>query len=271
MKLNLAKTLAALVLASVASAQDVQPSLSCDQSTWRVNGLETYCKMVEIPADFAGALNVKSGNGAVAIRGWDQSGILVRAKIQTAADSVLAAMAFADRIAIEVGGGQAQAVGPQSTITSSWSVSWEIFVPRAADLTLTAGNGAVAIENVTGNIKFSVGNGAVSLVNLGGQVEGSVGNGAIAIMLGGDHWDGVGLNVKTGTGAISIHVPQGYSAHFDAMTTMGTISTNYPVHVSRGKWGILNLGGSLSFDAGSGGAPIRVTATMGAITIEAEQ
>ena len=93
MKLNLAKTLAALVLASVASAQDVQPSLSCDQSTWRVNGLETYCRMVEIPTDFAGSLNVKSGNGAITMRGWDQSGVLVRAKIQTAADSVSDAMA----------------------------------------------------------------------------------------------------------------------------------------------------------------------------------
>ena len=90
------------------------------------------------------------------------------------------------------------------------------------------------------------------------------------MMLGGDHWDAAGLNVKTGNGAISIPVPQGYSAHFDATTTVGVISTNYPVQVSKGKWGILNLGGLLSFEAGSGGAPIQVSTTVGSIRIEAE-
>lgn len=263
MKHIVGKALAALVLVSAASAQ----SLQCDQSVWRINGLATFCKMMEIPADFTGLIDVKSGNGAITIRGWDDPGVLVRAQIQTAAGSPFDAAALADRIAIDVSGGHVQASGPQSTVHQNWSVNWEIFVPHATDLTLTVGNGAIAINDITGHIQFNVGNGAVSLTNPSGQVEGVVGNGAIAITLGGDHWDGAGLNVKTATGAISIHVPEGYSAHFDASTTVGVISTNYPVAVSKSKWGIPGLGGTLSFDAGSGGAPIHVSTTVGAIKI----
>jgi DUF4097 and DUF4098 domain-containing protein YvlB len=260
-------TFAALLLVSVASGQGPQPSLDCDNGTWRVNGLETYCKMVEIPADSAGALNVKSGNGSITVRVWDNPGVLVRAKVQTAAATALEAMLFADRITIAVAGTQVQANGPQSTYTLNWSVSWEVFVPRAMDLNLTAGNGAINVSDVAGHLQFSVGNGAVSLTNLAGQVEGAAGNGAITMMLGGDHWDGAGVNVKTGNGTITVHVPQDYSAHFDASTSIGTISTNYPVHVSRSKWGFPGLGGSLSFDAGAGGAPIRVSTGIGTIKI----
>jgi DUF4097 and DUF4098 domain-containing protein YvlB len=261
------KIIATLALAAAASAQG---TLSCDQPGWHINGLDTFCKMVEVPADFAGSINVKSVNGAIAIRGWDEAGVLVRAKVQTAATSESEAAALADRISIEVAAGKVQATGPQTTSHLNWSVSWEIFLPHNADVTLGTANGAIAISDVTGRIQFNISNGAVALDRLGGNVDGSVSNGAIAITLGGDHWDGAGLTVKTSTGAIAVHVPHEYSAHFEAVTTVGTISTNYPVTVSRGKWGIPGLGGSLSFDAGAGGAPIRVSATVGAIRIVTE-
>jgi DUF4097 and DUF4098 domain-containing protein YvlB len=261
------KIIATLALAAAASAQG---TLQCDQPGWSINGLDTFCKMVEVPADFSGSINVKSGNGAIVIRGWDEPGVLVRAKIQTAATSVFDAVALADRVSIEVAAGKVQATGPQTTTHLSWSVCWEIFLPHNADLTLATLNGAITISDITGRIQFSVSNGAVAVDRLGGNVDGSVSNGAIAITLGGDHWDGAGLTVKTSTGAIAVHVPHAYSAHFEASTTVGTISTNYPVSVSRGKWGIPGLGGSLAFDAGAGGAPIRVSTTVGAIRIVEE-
>jgi len=258
---------AGLALAGAAFAQG---TVQCDSPGWRINGMETFCKMVEIPAAFNGSLSVKSGNGVTLIRGWDEAGVLVRAQIQTTAASVYDAIALADRIAIDATAGQVQAMGPQTTTHLSWGVSWEIFVPHSADVSLAAVNGAIAISDVTGRIQFSVTNGAVTLERLGGQVDGTAVNGAIAITLGGDHWDGTGLTVKTSTGAIAVRVPHDYSAHFEAATTVGTISTNYPVNTSGGKWGIPGLGGSLSFDAGAGGVPIRVSTVVGAVRIVAE-
>jgi DUF4097 and DUF4098 domain-containing protein YvlB len=264
--------MAAMALAAAAPAQSTQPNLQCDSGSWVVNGLESFCKIVDTPAPFLGALSVKSGNGAITIRAWDEATVFVRARIDTAAASVFEAMEAANQIAISVSGTQVQASGPPSTFTRNWNVSWEILVPRNADLSVTTGNGAIAISDVNGRIDFKAGNGAVSLTNLAGEVTGSTGNGAIAIHLGGNHWDGAGVNVKAGLGAISVHVPQDYSAHFEASTSMGAISTNYPVHVSKGKWGFFpGFGGSLSFDAGFGGAPIRVTTGMGAITIQMEK
>jgi DUF4097 and DUF4098 domain-containing protein YvlB len=147
-------------------------------------------------------------------------------------------------------------------------VSYEIFLPHAADLSLTTANGAIAVNDVQGHIQFTVSNGAVSLVRPGGQVEGKVANGAVAITVGGDHWEGQGVDVRTSNGAIAINAPHDYSAHFDASVTVGVISTNYPVTPARGKWGIPGLGGSLTFDAGLGGAPIRVSTVVGTIRIQ---
>jgi hypothetical protein len=245
-----------------------QPTLQCDTGVWRTNGLENFCKIVDTPAPFLGSLHVKSGNGAITIRAWDEPSVFVRARIDTSSASLFDATLLADRIAITVAGAEVEASGPPTNFTMSWSVSWEILVPRNLDLSLTTGNGTIAISDITGRIDFKAGNGAVTLTNLAGQVTGTVGNGAIVITLGGDHWDGTGLTAKAGNGAITIHTPQNYSAHFDASTSMGTISTNYPVQVSRSKWSLPGFGGSLSFDAGAGGALIHVTTGIGAIKIQ---
>ena len=257
-------------LALALHAQAPATTLRCDQNGWRVNGLDTYCTIVEIPAPFAGALSINSVNGSVTVRGWDGADVLVRAQIQTAATSQSAAQALAGLVSVDVSAAHVQASGPKTNIEQTWSASLEIFVPHTADLNVTTANGALSIADVQGHLQFKVANGAISLARLAGQVEGKVANGAVAIALGGDHWDGAGLNVTTACGAISVDAPYDYSAHFDAATTVGTIGTNYPVPAQNNTgrfWGKLSLGGSLVFDAGSGGAPIHVAATVGAIQI----
>ena len=174
---------------------------------------------------------------------------------------------LAAQVSIDVSDGRVQASGPKNTIYQNWSLTYEIFLPHTTDPAL---NTALAITHVPGHIRFNIANGAVSLVRLAGQVDGKIANGAIAITLGGDHWDGPCLDVKTANGAITINTPYDYSAHFDASTTVGTVSTNYPVSVQtrNGKWGIPGLSGSLTFDAGIGGAPIRVSRVVGTIRIQ---
>jgi len=258
--------LALLALAAGALAQS--PTLQCGQSTWRINGLETYCQILEISAPFGGSLAVSAANGAIAIHGWDGSDVLIRAQIQTAAATVYDAQALATQVSIDTSNNQVHASGPSSTPSRNWSVNYEIYMSRAVDLALTTANGAISISDLQGHIQFTVSNGAVALANLDGQVQGKVANGAIAIALGGDHWDGAGLDVTASNGAIAITVPHDYSAHFDAATTVGVVTTNYPVQPSKGKWGIPGLGGSLSFDAGSGGATIHVATTVGTVRIE---
>jgi len=268
MKTLLIGTLAASVVPALSAAPT--PSLECHENGWHVNGLETFCKMVEIPALFGGSLSVTTTNGSITIRAWDGPDMLVRAQINTAAATIFDAESLAAQVSIDVSDGRVQASGPQNTMYRNWSLNYEIFLPHTADLSLTTANGALSITDVQGRIQFNVANGAVALVRLAGQVDGKISNGALAITLGGDHWDGAGLDVKTANGAITINTPYDYSAHFDASTTVGTVSTKYPVAVQtrNGKWGIPGLSGSLTFDAGIGGAPIRVSRVVGTIRIQ---
>ena len=273
MSLTLMKTLLiATLAAAVVPAQSAAPTptLQCNENGWHVNGLETFCKMVEIPALFGGSLSVSTTNGSITIRAWDGPDMLVRAQINTAASTTFGAESLAALVSIDVSAGHVQASGPPNTMYQNWSLSYEIFLPHTADLSLNTANGAIAITDVQGRIQFNIANGAVSLVRLAGQVDGKIANGALAITLGGDHWDGAGLDVKTANGAITINTPHDYSAHFDASTTVGTVSTNYPVAVQtrNGKWGFPGLGGCLTFDAGIGGAPIRVSTVVGTIRIQ---
>src|SRR5690349_6365286 len=76
-------------------AQSPQPTLQCEPGSWRINGLDTFCKIVDQSAEFIGSLSVKSGNGAIAVRGWDEPNVFVRARIDTAASSVFGAAALA--------------------------------------------------------------------------------------------------------------------------------------------------------------------------------
>jgi hypothetical protein len=67
---------------------------------------------------------------------------------------------------------------------------------------------------------------------------------------------------RRGTGPISIHVPDGYSAELEMGTTNGPMNTGIPLTVS----GRLR-GGPLRTTLGSGGAPIRVVTTNGPATL----
>ena len=245
MKTLLIGTLAASVVPALSAAPT--PSLECHENGWHVNGLETFCKMVEIPALFGGSLCVTTTNGSITIRAWDGPDMLVRAQINTAAATIFDTESLAAQVSIDVSDGRVQASGPQNTMYRNWSLNYEIFLPHTADLSLTTANGALSITDVQGRIQFNVANGAVALVRLAGQVDGKIAN-----------------------GAITINTPHDYSAHFDASTTVGTVSTNYPVAVQtrNGKWGFPGLGGSLTFDAGIGGAPIRVSTVVGTIRIQ---
>jgi hypothetical protein len=259
-----------VLLASALYSQNPPTSLNCDSAGWRTNGLDNYCVITETNVAFSGGLSVNSVNGSVSIESWDGDSVLIRAKIQTAASSLAAAIALAGLIGVDISGSLVKSVGPAQNSGQAWSVAYEIFVPPATNLDLSVANGALTVSDVTGNIQFNVANGASALAGLGGDVTGKVANGAVSIALSGDHWDGAGLSVKAANGAVSVTVPYYYSAHFNASTTLGTVSTNFPVpaHSAGGFWGKLGLGGSLVFDAGSGGAPITLSTSLGTVRIQ---
>jgi hypothetical protein len=240
--------------------------LSCDGS-WDGNGRASHCEIRETTIkDFGGRLDVEPGlNGGVSVRGWDRNETLVRARVQTSDDTDAAAADLAGRIRIDTAGGRVRVDGPAMNDRSSWSVTFQIFVPVRSDVTVTTTNGGVSLSHLSGDISFEALNGGVALRDLGGNVHGHTTNGGLAVMLSGDRWDGEALDVATINGGVMVEVPDNYSARLETGTVHGHLVVDLPVTVE-GK-----ITTRLSTTIGAGGPLVRVMTTNGGVVIRKQQ
>jgi hypothetical protein len=222
-----------------------------------------HCEIREQTLPSVGNLSVQGHNGDATVKGWLRSDVLVRARVESAADTQAAADLLASQVSVDSGGGQVSAVGPESLDNSWWSVSYEIFVPQATDLSVHTHNGAVTISDVRGQIRFDDHNGAVSLKRIAGDVGGETHNGEIRVELMGSLWEGRQLEVDTHNGAIILAMPAGYSAHVQAQTQRGRIQADFPITVT----GDLRAG-LVDTNIGSGGSLIHLTTHNGEVLLK---
>lgn len=251
-----------LFVAVTATAQ--KGTLSCRDNNWYGDRLESTCEIREQTLAPNGGTIAIDGrqNGGIAIKGWDQGQILVRARVQAGAPTTAEAEMLAKQVQVETAGAKIQAVGPENSKNQRWDVTFEVFVPRRSDLSLQTKNGGISIADVNGRIDFSALNGGVVLRRVGGNVHGSTTNGGLVVELSGDRWDGETLDVKTTNGGVKMTLPENYSAHLETGTVNGSINVDFPVTVQ----GRLNK--ELAVNLGSGGATIRAMTTNGGVHIE---
>jgi DUF4097 and DUF4098 domain-containing protein YvlB len=222
---------------------------------------ERYCDVREQTLPARASLRVDGReNGGIEVIGSDRNDIRVIAKIQTQAGSASDAKAMADQIRIETGD-EIRADGPSTRWRSSWSVSYEIHVPRKMSLDLRATNGGISIENVDGRLEFETTNGGITLVGVAGNVRGETSNGGVDVRLTGDRWSGEGLDVRSTNGGVDVSIPANYSARLETGTTNGGMDIGFPVTVQ----GRLNR--HLTTQLGDGGPLVRVTTTNGGVTL----
>ena len=239
-------------------------SLACrDEQRWYNDRLVGTCAIREQRLAPTGAPIAIDGrqNGGVAVKGWDQNEILVRARVQTGAPTAPEAEALAREIRIETSGAKIFASGPENRRDYHWDVSYEVFVPRRADVSVGTHNGGIVIAEVNGRIDFSATNGGVVLKKVAGTVKGSTTNGGLVIELTGDHWEGETLDVSTTNGGVIMSIPENYSANLQTGTVNGSISVDFPVTVQG------DLKKQLAVNLGSGGATVRATTTNGGVRI----
>jgi len=237
-------------------------SLNCNQRSSHNNEV-THCEMREQTIPFAGRLSVDAGvNGGVSVKGWDNGNVMVRARVEASGANEGAARAAVSQIALNLSAGQVSATGPVQTDGRGWQVSYEIFLPRQADLTLKANNGGISITDVRGTIRFDTQNGGVHLSRLGGDVEGKTENGGVDVELNGARWDGTKLDARTVNGGVKISMPGNYSAHFEAGTVNGHVNLGIPVTLH----GEINK--QIETDLGSGGPTIHVETINGGVNVQ---
>jgi hypothetical protein len=236
--------------------------MTCDNRGYDGDRMR-HCDIREQTLPSVGRLSVEGHNGGATVKGWLRSDVLVRARVDSAAETQAAADLLASRVSIDSGGGQVRSMGPDSVDNSWWSVSYEIFVPEATDLSVKTHNGGVTISDVRGQIRFDAHNGGVHLKRVAGDVGGATHNGGVQVELMGSIWDGRQLEVSTYNGSITVAMPAGYAAHVQAETSSGRIQSDFPITVS----------GEVRprrFDTyiGSGGPLIRLTTHNGQVTLK---
>ena len=183
--------------------------------------------------------------------------------METSAEDAGSATAAASLIRIETSAGQITASGPEQTRgNGGWSVSYEVFVPRQADLTLKTVHGGISISDVRGAIQFSATNGGVTFQRLAGDVQGTTTNGGVTVELAGTRWDGNKLDARTTNGGVNISMPDNYSAHLETATVHGHLTLQIPMTLHG------EIGRNLATDIGSGGPTIHVETTNGGVNIK---
>ena len=243
-------------IAIPAAAQDKQ--LSCEHQGW--GGSAHFCEMREQMIPSAGRLEIDGRqNGGISVKSWDRSDVLVRSQVNGQGDNEGDARATAAQVIVHATGAQVSADGPKG---KSWSVSYEVFVPRQMDLNLTANNGGIHIESVRGNIQFRTQNGGVHIANTGGLVKGSTQNGGVHVDLAGSRWEGQGLDVETQNGGVHIGMPAAYAAHIESNTVNGGMKSDFAEMVREKRQR------QVSADVNGGGPTVRVVTTNGGVVIQ---
>lgn len=248
--------------ASAASPVWKSVSDNCTANHFHVNDLASYAEMKEQRLPAAATDSIDPGvNGSVKVHGWSQADVLVKACVQTAADTESEAQALVPQISIAQGAGQIEPSGPSNNEHRYWSVSYEVWVPNSSNLDLKAHNGSIRVETVHGAIRFHTVNGSVSLADVGGDVNGSTVNGSLSIDLAGNAWNGSGLDAETTNGSVNLNLPEHYSAQVDASTVNGRVKVDFPVTISG------EIGRNMSFQLGNGGPTIKAKTVNGSVHI----
>jgi hypothetical protein len=200
-------------------------------------------------------------NGGIWVSGWDRNEVLVRAKIQTWAETESEARRLAGMIRISAAGGRIEAEEAEMGRRTGWAVSYDVYVPRRSDLELRTHNGGISVEGVQGRIDVQALNGGVTLRDVEGDVRGGTTNGGVTLSLQGDRWVGAGVDLETTNGGVTIVVPERYSARLETETVNGGLNVDFPITVQG------RVGRRVSTTLGAGGPLIRVRTTNGGVNI----
>jgi hypothetical protein len=257
--MNKMSRLAAFLLIAAAGPLAAQDNW-CTERSFHSDGLVTHSEVREERiAALAENLVDPAMNGSIRVHGSTNSDIQVKACVQAAAPDASSAAALAKQVTITDGPGRVVAKGPSPSDHSSWSVSYEIWAPMAANLELKANNGSIRLEGVAGQVRATTLNGSIQLKNVSGDVEGETTNGSLSVDLAKGAWQGKALKLNTVNGSIQLHLPETISANVEASTVNGRIRTEFFADVNT------NDPHSAVFTLGAGGPKIEAHTVNGSV------
>lgn len=168
------------------------------------------------------------------VRAADRGGVRVQAAEGTTGSAFICLAAGAtseakanellDQVQVKNTAGELTVTGPED---AQWAAYIVVSVPRGMKLDLSAENGELALQGVSGNFTLRTTNGPITVTDVAGEVDGETVNGPICfrghsgdirlaaqngpveVKLDVPTWNGKGLNARTSNGPVQFTAPEG--------------------------------------------------------------
>jgi hypothetical protein len=94
------------------------------------------------------------------------------------------------------------------------------------DLVVHTGDGAVALEDVRGQVELNTGDGAVKIDGVLQRVKARTGDGAIVVRASDGSAAAADWDLETGDGGVTVGLPAAFGAELDARSNDGRVTVN---------------------------------------------
>jgi DUF4097 and DUF4098 domain-containing protein YvlB len=213
------------------------------QTIFASTARETFQKSITFQE--GGFLSLSNSNGNVEIISWDKDEVEIIAYKEVRARDRETAEKLMERLEIDIRESDDEIKietyfpkGSSHTGFFGWlfgrsgtsfSVEYEIKVPKKIDLNIHTTNGGVRIEEITGRLRLESTNGKIDAREISGLTRCKTTNGSIKVEFD-DVAESEEMTFRTTNGSIKLYLPENYGADdVDLKTTNGHINCDFPM------------------------------------------
>jgi hypothetical protein len=200
MKVLLLALAASMAFATASARQVERPIIGAEQDHSMARGTDGDCQSFyrttfssfeeevrnqeqrELDLDGVQQIRVAAApEGGLSIRGWNKSDArLVVCRVAVANTKAHAARVL-QAITVSSRNGEISASGPPMDATQAWWVNMTLYIPRRASIDVRAGNGGVAIRNLSGRVTAHATTGGISVAQSSGRCSITTETGGITL------------------------------------------------------------------------------------------
>ncbi len=232
----------------------------------RAQASDKWEKAYEVAA--TATLEVQNTNGSITVRTHSQPTIIVVAQRTARAVSEQGAREILARTSLEASASDTlvRLATPRSQGLSrgqQLEVRYDISVPATLAVTLTAVNGKVELEGVTGAVALETVNGSIEARGLTSLQRAETVNGSIRLELG--SLPAQGAQIETVNGSVAVAMPAAMGATVSVRTVNGGIAVDGFTNVANAERKRRHYDGKLN----GGGPMLRVETVNGRVSVNA--
>ncbi len=225
---------------------------------------EVFTKQISFQQ--GGYLELDNSNGGVEVQSWDKNEVEIKAYKKVRAGSSGQAEELMQELKIEVVQTateiKIETITPQTMKkdggffnwlfngdNNSFSVEYELKVPKSIDLNIKTTNGKIYCQQIKGRLRLNSTNGKITAREIEGLVRSKTTNGSLDIELLSVPPDEE-INFSTTNGSITLRLPENYGAEVNLKTTNGHIDSDFSYSEQR-DWSRQHVSGIIGDGAGS--------------------